>query len=146
MSSIADGPGELAHAHLFGRQVEALEVAQHFRIPVGQLQSKGDGLGVHPVSAANHRRVFELPGTTLQDVAQLLEVIANDDRGLLDQERLRGVDHVIGGETIMQPARFRADFFGDGGSEGDDVVLHLGFNLADTVEVEVTLLADGGSC
>ena len=43
----------------------------------------------------------------------------------------------------MQPARLRADLFGDRRGEGDDVVLHLGFDLVDARHVEAALFADG---
>ena len=42
----------------------------------------------------------------------------------------------------MEPAGVRADDFGDGGGEGDDVVLDLGFDLEDAVNVEVGACVD----
>ena len=141
--AIADRPGKLADAHLLGRQFEAVDVAQHLGVPIGQLQPEGDRLGMHAVGAADHGCVLELPGAALEYVAQLLQVFANDGRSLLDEQRLCGIDHVVRGESVMQPARFRPDFLGHSSGEGDDVVLHLGFDLVDAIEVEVTLFADG---
>src|ERR1017187_6860727 len=46
----------------------------------------------------------------------------------------------------MQPARFRAHPFRHGGGEGDDVVLHFGFDLVDARQVEAALFANGLGC
>ena len=43
----------------------------------------------------------------------------------------------------MEPASVRANDFGDGCGEGDDVVLDLGLDLKNTINVEVGALADG---
>ena len=61
----------------------------------------------------------------------------------LEQESLRGVDDVGGGEAEVQPAGFWADLFCDGGGEGDDVVARLKFDLLDAGDLEVALGADG---
>ena len=63
----ADGSGELAHAHVFGGAAKARDVALGLGVPVGQLESEGDGLGVDAVGAADHGRVFELPGAAFED-------------------------------------------------------------------------------
>ena len=42
----------------------------------------------------------------------------------------------------MEPAGVRADDFGDGGGEGDDVVADFGFDLVDAFDAEVGALAD----
>ena len=63
--------------------------------------------------------------------------------GLADEQGLRGVDDVVGGESVVEPAGMRADDFGDGGGEGDDVVADLGFDLVDALDAEVGALADG---
>ena len=49
--------------------IEALDVAPRFRVPVGQLEAEGDGLGVDAVRAADHGRVLELQGAPLQHLA-----------------------------------------------------------------------------
>ena len=43
-------------------------------------------------------------------------------RRLPDEQGLRGVDDIVGGEAVVEPASVRADDFGHGGGEGDDVV------------------------
>ena len=60
----ADGAGELAHAHVFGRRVEAGQVALHLGVPVQQLEAEGGRLGVNAVGAADGGRVLELEGAT----------------------------------------------------------------------------------
>ena len=51
-------------------------------------------------------------------------------------QRLRGVDDVRRGETEVQPARRRADVFGDRGGERDHVVLGGLLDLLDAGDVE----------
>ena len=66
--------GELPYAHVFGRGNKARDVALRFRIPVGDLETEGDGLGVNTVRAADHGRVFELPGALFEYIAEPLEI------------------------------------------------------------------------
>jgi len=42
----------------------------------------------------------------------------------------------------VEPARVRADDFGDGGGEGNNVVLDLGFDFEDSFDVEIGALVD----
>src|SRR3984957_3571412 len=95
------------------------------------------------VRTSDGRRVFEFPCASLQYLGKLLEVFADNRRRLLQPQRLRGVDHVVRGEAVVQPTRLRYDLLGYCSGEGDDVVLHLGFDLVDAVEVEAALFAHG---
>ena len=72
----ADRAGELSDAHVFGGGHEARDVALRFGIPVGELESEGDGLGVDAVRASDHGRVFELPGAALEHVGEALRDLA----------------------------------------------------------------------
>ena len=142
VSAVADGTGELADAHLLCREFEAFDVTKGFGVPVGQLESKGDRLSVHAVGAADHRRVFEFPGAAPEHVTQLLQVLADDCRSLLDQQGLCGVDHVVGSKAVVEPARIGADFLGDGSGESNHVVLYFGFDCLDAIQVEIAFFAD----
>ena len=146
VGGVADRPGKLAHPHLLGRQVEALQVAAHLRIPVRQLQAEGNGLGVDAVGAADHRRVLEFEGAAAEHLDHALQAAADDGRSLLDQQRLRRIDHIIGGQAIVQPARLGTDLLGHRRGKGDDVMLDLGLDGLDARELEIALLADGASC
>src|SRR5215472_18011942 len=143
MRSVSDGAGQLADAHLFCRHFEALDVPLYLGIPIGQLQAEGNRLGMDAMRPADGGRVLKLPGTPLQDLAQLLQIVANDRRRLLYQQRLRGIDDVVRSQAVVQPARLRADLLRDCRSKGDDVVLHLGFDLMDPSDLEATLFANG---
>ena len=141
--AVADRAGELADAHLLGGHLEALDVALHLGVPVGKLQAEGDRLGMDAVGAADLRRVLELAARGASAHREASQVIADDGGGLLHQQRLRGVHDVVRGQSVVQPARLGADLLGDRGGEGDDVVLHLGFDLVDAIDVEAALLANG---
>jgi hypothetical protein len=141
----ADGSGKLADAHLLSSGFKALPVAEHFGIPVEELQAEGSGLSVYTVGTTDDGCVAKLEGAVFEDREQLHDVLTDDFGGLLDLEGLGGVDDVVGGEAVVQPARFGAYFFCDGSGEGDDVVLYFGFDLVDTLDVEGSALADGFS-
>ena len=79
----------------------------------------------------------------LRTSASCDEVFAEDFGSGLDLKGLRGIDHVGGGEAVVEPAGFRADVLGDGGGEGDDVVADFGFDLVDAGDVDFAALADG---
>ena len=51
------------------------------------------------------------------------------DGGLADEQGLRGIDHVVRGEAVVEPAGMGADDFRHRGGEGDDVVADFGFDL-----------------
>ena len=62
-------------------------------------------------------------------------VVPAEDQGagVADLERERGVEHVGGGEPVMEPAALLAEILGDGVHEGGDVVLGLGLELGDAL-------------
>ena len=139
----ADCAGELSDAHVLGSGYEAGDIALGFGIPVGNFEAERDGLGVNAVSAPDHGSVFEFPGAAFENFGKALEVLCDDLRGLADQERLRCVDDVVRGQSVVEPAGMGANDFGDRGGEGDDVVADLGFDFVDAIEPEVSALLDG---
>src|SRR5256886_12767211 len=137
----ADCPGELSYAHVLRRALKASDIALCFGIPVGQLDSKSNRLGVDTVGAADHGRVFELPGAAFQDLGELLKTRGDDFRSLPDEQSLSGVDNVIGGQSVVEPARLRAPNLSDSRSEGDYIMAHFGFDLIDPLQPEIRPLA-----
>src|ERR1700678_1140384 len=141
----ADGSRELADAEVFGGGVEAGEVALHLGVPEEELEAEGGGLGVDAVGAADDGSVLELDGALFEGVGEGDDAGADDGGGFFELEGLRGVDYVGAGEAVVEPTRVfgGGDVFGDGGGEGDDVVLHFGFDLVDAVDGEGAAVADG---
>src|ERR1700686_5610995 len=103
---------ELAYSQIFGGGFEARDVAARLRIPVGDLESKGDGLGVDAVGTPDYWRVFELPGPAFEHLGQTVEIARNQNGRLLDEQRLRRIHHIVRGEAIVEPAGVRADDLG----------------------------------
>src|SRR3954471_7747878 len=134
--------GELAYAHVFGRGNKARDVALRFRIPVGDLETEGDWFGVDSVGAADHGSVFEFPGAALEHFGEALQVLGDHFGRLADEQGLGGVDDVVRGEPVMEPAGVRAHDFGDRGGEGDYVVSNLGFDFVDALYAKVGALLD----
>ena len=112
------------------RRRSARQIAPGFLVPDGQLEAESDRLGVHAVRAADLHGVLEFQRAPFQHGAQLLQAGSRMRRGLLQQQRLRGIHHVVRRQAVMQPAR-RFGVAGGGhglrhgGGEGDHVVLHL---------------------
>src|SRR6266446_10139263 len=122
MGKRSDRARELAHSQIFGGSFEARDVTLRLRVPVGDLESKGDRFGVDTVGAPDHRRVFELPGPAFEYLSKTLQVAGDQRRSLLDKQRLRRIDDVVRSEAVMEPAGVRANDFGHRRGEGDDVV------------------------
>ncbi len=93
--------------------------------------------------ASDHGCVFEFPGTALEHSGEPFQTGGNDGGGLGDQEGLRGVHHIVGSQSIVEPARVRTHDFGHRGGKGDHVVADFGFDLGDAAEIEICPLADG---
>src|SRR5436309_14009885 len=142
MGEGANRPGELSYAHVLRCVLKTRDIALRFGIPVGQLDSKSNRLGVHTVGAADHGRVFEFPGTAFQDLGELLKTRADDFRSLTNEQSLSGINHVVGGQSVMEPARFRAHDLSDSRRKSDNIMAHFGFDLIDPLQPEVRPLAD----
>ena len=97
---------------------------------------------MNTVRASHHRRVFEFPRAPLQRLRQPLQVLRNQRRRLHDQQGLRRVDYIIRSQTVVEPARMRADDFRHRRSEGNDVMAHLGLDLINSLHIEVRPLTD----
>jgi hypothetical protein len=135
----ADGAGDLADAQVFGGGVKAAQVAAHLGVPEQQLHAEGGGLGVDAVGAADGGRVLEFDGALAQDVAKPHNASRMIQR-LRECQRLRGVDDIGGGETVVQPARVGTDALGDRSGKGENVVPRLGFDLVDAFDGEAGTL------
>ena len=92
--------------------------------------------------AADHRRTPMLFGARVHRLHQAVETLQDQVAGFAHLQRLRGVDDVGRRQAEMQPARGRADVLGDGGREGDDVVLRDLFDVFDARDVEGAALAN----
>ena len=135
--------GKFSHPHVFGGAAKARDIALGLGVPVGQLETKRDGLGVNAVGAADHGRVFEFPGAAFQHGGKLFQ-IGGDNRGrLLDEQSLRSIDYIIRSQAVVKPAGVRSDDLGHGGGEGDDIVADFSFDFGNPVQIEVSPLADG---
>src|SRR5437868_10447786 len=139
------GAGDFSHAHVLGGVLKPLDVAPGLRVPVGQFEPKSRRLSMNSMRPANGWSVLKFKCPALEDRLERLKVVANDQRSIANLQRLRRIDHVIRGQTEMQPARFSADFFPNRGGERDYVMLHLGFNRLDPRQVEVGALPNSFS-
>ena len=117
-----------------------------FGEPVGDFQAEGDGLGVHAVGAADLRSGAKFLGAGDQSVAKFHERGFDKARGFADLQGLRGVDHVVGGHAVVEPAGGGgiADGFADSHGESDDVMLHARFEFVDTRDVNFGVGANFG--
>ena len=87
------------------RVAEALLIALILRVPIRDLESEGDGLGVNPVRAANLRRVTKLLCPECKDVAEFREAALDKAGRVADEKRLRCVHDVVRRQAMVQPAR-----------------------------------------
>ena len=71
MRECSDRARNLAHAQIFRRGFEALQIASRFLVPDGELQAEGDRLGVNAMRAADLHGVLELERAPLEHLAQL---------------------------------------------------------------------------
>ena len=122
---------------------KTLDVALGLGVPVGQLETKRDGLGVDAMSAADHGRVFELPGTAFQHGRKLFQVGGDNGGSLLDEQGLGSIDHVVRSQPVVKPAGVWSDDLGHRSGKGDDVVADFSFDFGNPVQVEVGPLANG---
>src|SRR5213079_1088997 len=138
----ADRPGELSYTHVLRCVLKTRNIALGLGVPVGQLDSESNRFGMDTVGASNHWCVSELPGAVFQDLGELLKTRGDDFRSLTNEQSLSGIDHVIGGQSVMEPARFRAHDLSDSRRKSDNIMAHFGFDLIDPLQPEVRPLAN----
>ena len=125
------GAGDLADRDDVAGAQDAIEIAPQLGVPERELEAERHRLGVHAVRAPDHRRHPVLVGARAHRLHQGADVLDDEAAGLAHLERLGGVDDVGGREAEVQVARRGPDLLGDGGREGDHVVLRDRFDLFD---------------
>ena len=119
----ADGARELAEGELRESVLETGDVAVGLEGEAGQPQAEGGGLGVDAVGAADAERVAVLQRPRDQGVAVGSGAGDDDLPGPAQLQRQRRVEHVGGGEAVVDPAPVLANRAGDDVDEGGDVVV-----------------------
>ncbi len=95
------------------------------------------------MGAAHHGRMPVLPRLPRQHRSQrLLSCHQQLGRGA-QLQRLARINHIIRGQPVMQPARLGSDTFGDGGGEGNDIMLHLRLDGLNALQAEAAAGANG---
>ena len=132
MRAGADGAGEFADGHRLARGFEPSQRAAKFVVHQRQLQAEGRRFGVDAVAAADAGR--ELVFLARLAAMTLRSAFTSAMRMSADLHHLHGeggVDDVAAGQAEMEPAAGGVvDVFGDGGGEGDDVVVERLFQFA----------------
>ena len=132
----ADRAGELAEGELLEGIAEAGEVAVGLEGEAGEAQAEGRRLGVDAVGAADAERVAVLQRPLDQRVAVGAGAGQHDLAGLAQLQRQRRVEHVGGGQPVVDPAPVLADRGGDDVDEGGDVVVGHLLALVDRLDRE----------
>ena len=125
----ADGSGELAHSQALDRMDEAFAVAIERECPPGELEPERRRLGMDTVGAAHAQRLPVLLGAGHDCVERPVERLEHDCAGILDGQRQRRVEHVRGGQPVVEPATLLSEPCRDCVDEGRDVVIRLALDL-----------------
>ena len=131
-----DGARQLADGNDLACALDSSDVARELRVPERQLEAEGHRLGMDAMRPTDHRRPPMLFGARSHRLHQTVEALQDHIARFAHLQRLRGVDDVGGRETEMEPPGGRTDVLGDGGGEGDDVVLGDLFDFLDAVELK----------
>src|SRR5258708_12402086 len=130
---VADGAGNFSYGHLRSGVAETLLVAFVFGEPVGDFQAEGNGLGVNTVGAADLRCMAKFLSAFGEHVAEFDEGGFDEPRSVADEESLGGVNNIVGGHAVMEPARSVgiADGFANRHGEGNYAMLPPAFEPED---------------
>lgn len=140
MGEGADRARNGASRDLVPRRDEPCPGAGELGIGDGELEPEGGGLRMHAVTTADGQRVLVLEGADLQRFEQRIDIGNEQVGGLHELKVEAGVEHIGGGQALMQKARLRSHLFRDAGQEGDDIVLHLPLDLVDAGDVKAAAL------
>ena len=127
----ADGAGELADAHPVERLRQSRAVPRELEGPARELEAEGRRLRVDAVRAPDAERVAVLAGARADSVQSAVEVFEQQPPGLLDLQCERRVDHVRGGQPVVEPATLLSELGGHRVDECRRVVLGDELELRD---------------
>ena len=82
-------------------------------------------------------------GAALERGQQHVEVFKQNIARAGELYGKRGIEHIGAGHALMQKPRLGADMLGDGGQEGDDVMLGGALDFIDAGHVEAAFFPDG---
>ena len=139
----AHGARQRAHRHPLHRALEPAQIALGLEREARELHPEGGGLGLDPVRAAHAERAGVLARAPDERVAVVARAAGQDQAGLGELERERGVQHVGGGEPVVDPAPGGAHRLGHHVDEGGHVVVGQLLALADRLGREGGAVADG---
>jgi len=125
----ADSARELADADPLERPRDALTAAGELEGPTDELQPERRRLGMDAVCAADLEGLAVLVGPRRYRCEGAVEPAEDQRAGFAHLERERGVDHVGGRETVVEPATLLPELLGDGIDESRRVVLERRLEL-----------------
>ena len=95
---------------------------------------------MHAVRTTDDRCELELIGALLQHSHEFLQILAENRVRLFEQIAVGGIDHIGGGQTVVNPLTFFAQGLTHRAGEGHDVMPCNLLNLVDTIYVKRCLL------
>ncbi len=132
----ADRAGELAEGELLEGVFEPRQVAVGLKGEAGEAQAEGRRLGVDAVGAADAEGVAVLQRLLDQGVAIGAGACQHHLACFAQLQRQGRVEHVGGGQPVVDPAAVLADRSGDDVDEGGDIVVGHLLALVDGLDRE----------
>src|SRR5262245_46808718 len=114
--------------------------AHELCIGVSKLEPERGWLCMDAVAAADGQRVLVLESAPFQRGKQSIHIGYEQIGGLHQLNVEAGVEHVRGGHATVEETRLWSDVLSDVCQKGDDVVLDLGLDLVDAVDVKAPAL------
>jgi hypothetical protein len=124
-----DRSGQLSHAHAGEGVLDPVPVALELKRPADELQPEGRRLRVDSMSSTDHDGGAVLARSRVDGSDRALDAVEDELAGHLDREAQRRVEHVGGGQPVVEPSPFLAEPGGDRIDEGGDVVVRRALAL-----------------
>ena len=119
----ADSTRDGTEGNVLAGILETVQIALELPGPRAKLHTEGHRLGVDAMSTAGTERIALLEGTTLADLAELLDVLDNQVTGLGELVAQSRIAQVGTGHAVVDPAAGLGVALGN---IGVDVLLHVG--------------------
>ena len=146
----SDGARDGTEGNVLTGVLKTVQIALELPGPGAKLHTEGHRLGMDAMSTAGAERVALLEGTTLADLAELLDVLDNQIAGLSELIAQSRITQVGAGHAVVNPAAGLGLALGNVGvnvllhvgQEGDDIVARDLLDLIDLCLLKVGMVAD----